>query len=411
MRIAVKSKDFKRAFTAVKRFTARHYGHDLFASVKITLNPNRVFLMGCDGDNDISYGIHGKTEGTDEHSVAVVGAKRLGEMVKGFHTEEVIDIEIVEGKISFRVGSIDLAVESRSTENFPEIIPPVGEEIRGTATMEADWWRDLFRKINFVIPNEETRHYINGMFLHREKKGKKTLLRAVSTDGHRLSIAETEMPKGLDRLSLYNPITPKKSVAEETEAQKRRREKRDKEISYTIVPRKAALECARLLGKKEVEVVFEFSETKCSFFFYDETETIAITAKLINGTYPNYKRVTEQVKRDNPHEIKIGGVALYDGFEPLRRVEGKYVSLELTKTTMAIAVETDLNDYEKVKRTIEVESPVSGRIGLNKGYLADYIKSAESQTHRVAYKDEGSPLAFTSGKGYTHIVMPYRLPS
>ena len=78
--------------------------------------------------------------------------------------------------------------------------------------MEAAELRRLIDKTRFAISTEETRYYLNGIYLHHAKGAKGNVLRAVATDGHRLALAEGDAPKGSS--ALKGVIVPRKAVAE-----------------------------------------------------------------------------------------------------------------------------------------------------------------------------------------------------
>src|SRR5207302_4211047 len=64
----------------------------------------------------------------------------------------------------------------------------------------------------FAISSEETRFYLNGIYVHAAKQGAEDRLRAVATDGHRLSRFELELPGGAREIP--GVIVPRKTVSE-----------------------------------------------------------------------------------------------------------------------------------------------------------------------------------------------------
>src|SRR5688572_30990414 len=79
-------------------------------------------------------------------------------------------------------------------------------------TVEAADLARLIDKTRFAISTEETRYYLNGLYLHTVNEGGVTLLRAVATDGHRLALAEMPAPEGA--AGLPGVIVPRKTVQE-----------------------------------------------------------------------------------------------------------------------------------------------------------------------------------------------------
>src|SRR4029078_11769196 len=115
----------------------------------------------------------------------------------------------------------------------------------------------LIDKTRFAISTEETRFYLNGIYLHATKERKESALRAVATDGHRLARFELELPDGAS------------------------------DMPGIIVPRKTVTELRRLLDDADGAIKTALSDTKIQFTFGG----VELTSKLIDGTFPDYQRV------------------------------------------------------------------------------------------------------------------------
>jgi DNA polymerase-3 subunit beta len=115
----------------------------------------------------------------------------------------------------------------------------------------------LIEKTRFAISTEETRFYLNGIYLHAVKETKAARLRAVATDGHRLARHELDLPEGA------------------------------RDIPGVIVPRKTVAELRRLLEDAEGVIEIGLSDTKVQFSF----NGVELTSKLIDGSFPDYQRV------------------------------------------------------------------------------------------------------------------------
>ena len=124
-------------------------------------------------------------------------------------------------------------------------------------TLTAADLKRLIDKTQFAISTEETRYYLNGIYLHAAGSAKAQTLRAVATDGHRLAQIELELPKGAAGMP------------------------------GIIVPRKTVSEVQRLIEDNEAEVAIELSSGKIRFTIGD----VVLTSKLIDGTFPDYARV------------------------------------------------------------------------------------------------------------------------
>ena len=113
------------------------------------------------------------------------------------------------------------------------------------------------QKSRFAMSQEETRYYLNGVYLHAYTDGDAPTLRATATDGHRLARIDAPLPDGAASMP------------------------------GVIVPRKAIAELGRLLEDAEENVEIAVSTAKIRFGF----GAGYLTSKLIDGSYPDYERV------------------------------------------------------------------------------------------------------------------------
>jgi DNA polymerase-3 subunit beta len=129
--------------------------------------------------------------------------------------------------------------------------------------------RGLIDRTRFAISTEETRYYLNGIFLHAVAMEGHRVLRAVATDGHRLARVEEPLPEGAESMP------------------------------GVIVPRKTVAELRKLLDEESGSVEIGLSDTRIQF----KVGTITLTSKLIDGTFPEYDRV---IPRDNDKVLRVG---------------------------------------------------------------------------------------------------------
>jgi DNA polymerase III subunit beta len=136
--------------------------------------------------------------------------------------------------------------------------------------LSAQLLRGMIDRTRFAISTEETRYYLNGIYLHAltSSDGSK-VLRAVATDGHRLARVEEALPAGAE------------------------------EIPGVIIPRKTVAEVRKLLEDVSDEIEIALSDTRIQFIL----GTVRLTSKLIDGTFPEYERV---IPRDNDKILRVG---------------------------------------------------------------------------------------------------------
>jgi DNA polymerase-3 subunit beta len=234
----------------------------------------------------------------------------------------------------------------------------------------------MIDKTQFAISTEETRYYLNGIYLHTATTGKTETLRAVATDGHRLAQYEIPIPSGA------------------------------KGMPGVIVPRKTVGEVQRLLEDNEAEVSIELSQAKIRFSIGDVT----LTSKLIDGTFPDYARV---IPVGNDKQLKVDKAefeAAVDRVSTVSSERGRAVKLSLSGGRLTLSVTNP--DSGSATEEIEVDydsDPLD--IGFNSRYLLDIASQIEGETALLKLADPGSPTLIQDKdtKGALYVLMPMRV--
>ena len=136
-------------------------------------------------------------------------------------------------------------------------------------SLPAQTLRGLIDRTRFAISTEETRYYLNGIYLHHADSGGTPVLRAVATDGHRLARVEEPLPEGAAAMP------------------------------GVIIPRKTVNELRKLLDEVTGNVEVALSDTRIQF----RADQMLLTSKLIDGTFPEYERV---IPRGNDKVLRVG---------------------------------------------------------------------------------------------------------
>ncbi|MEM6944383.1 MAG: DNA polymerase III subunit beta, partial [Pseudomonadota bacterium] len=163
-------------------------------------------------------------------------------------------LEPQSGQLAVTAGRSRFRLATLPREDFPMM---ASSEYQVSYEAKAPVLRRLFDKAKFAVSTEETRYYLNGVFLHVAEEEGERHLRAVATDGHRLARIDADLPSGAD------------------------------EAPGVIVPRKTVGELRKLLEDDEAGVQVSVSETKIRFAVGD----LVLTSKVIDGSFPDYTRV------------------------------------------------------------------------------------------------------------------------
>jgi DNA polymerase-3 subunit beta len=273
-------------------------------------------------------------------------------------------------------GHSRFTLQMLAPEDFPDLSP--GELTHRFEIGAADLKR-LIEKTRFAISTEETRYYLNGIYLHPASQSGNPAgptLRAVATDGHRLAQAELPLPVGADGMP------------------------------GVILPRKTVNELARLIESSETTITVGVSAAKARF----EIGTVTLTTKLIDGTFPDYQRV---IPKGNDKVLKVRNgtfVAAVDRVATIASDRGKAVKLNLSDGHLVLSV----NNPEGGSATEELEADYYAgnlEIGFNAKYLLDIAQQIESDTAQFLLADPGSPTVVKddSDAGSLYVLMPMRV--
>ncbi len=277
------------------------------------------------------------------------------------------------GRLELSAGQSRFALQTLPAEDFPDLA--LGE-VSHSFQMPAGELKRLIDKTRFAISTEETRYYLNGIYLHTAGEGDDVMLRAVATDGHRLAQVELPLPDGASGMA------------------------------GVIVPRKTVHELYRLLEATSDVVNVGVSETKVRF----EIGTVTLTSKLIDGTFPDYARVIPQ---SNDKEMKVSKsefMGAVDRVSTIASERGRAVKLALAPDKLVLSV----NNPEGGSATEELGIDYGAdpmEIGFNARYLLDITGQLEGEEAYFLLADPGSPTMVRDAGDDTslYVLMPMRV--
>ena len=205
---------------------------------------------------------------TSRDGATTAPAITLYEIVRKLPEGAEVELDFAGGdaQLALRAGRYATSLVTLPTDDFPSM---TAGQLPHRFHLSALALRGLIDRTRFAISTEETRYYLNGIFLHAADGADGRVLRAVATDGHRLARVEEPLPEGADAMP------------------------------GVIVPRKTVAELRKLLDEAQGDVECALSDTRIQF----TVGTVQLTSKLIDGTFPEYERV---IPRDNEKILRVG---------------------------------------------------------------------------------------------------------
>jgi len=253
MKLTIERAALLKALSHVQSVVERRTTIPILSSVLLRASAGRLALSATDMDLEIVEGVPCQIE---QDGRTTAPAHTLYDIVRKLREGAQIRIEASGERNSMvlRSGRSTFTLQSLPPEDYPVM---AGGEYPHNFVLSAAELRSLIDRTRFAISTEETRYYLNGIYLHVTKNEGVPVIRAVATDGHRLARVELVLPEGAAAMP------------------------------GIIIPRKTVLELRKLVDESQDEVQVALSETKIRFTIGEA----ALTSKLIDGTFPDYDRV------------------------------------------------------------------------------------------------------------------------
>ncbi|WP_042689425.1 DNA polymerase III subunit beta [Azospirillum sp. B506] len=279
--------------------------------------------------------------------------------------------------LTLRAGRSQFKLSCLPVEDFPQLS---SGDLKHNFSVAAADLRGLIDRTRFAISTEETRYYLNGIYLHAAKSKMGSLetpvLRAVATDGHRLARVEMPLPDGAEG------------------------------IPGVIIPRKTVTEIRKLVDEAADRIELSMSDNKIRFGF----DSVVVTSKLIDGTFPDYERVIP-VGNDKVMEVdaKLFAAAV-DRVATISTEKSRAVKLALVRGALTLSATSP--EAGSATEELEVnyqESPLE--IGFNSRYLLDITQQIEGEGAQFTLADAASPTIIRDVADSTalYVLMPMRV--
>lgn len=275
--------------------------------------------------------------------------------------------------MTLRSGRSEFNLQALAREDFPSLS---ADDLGHSFEIQAADLRRLIDKTRFAMSTEETRYYLNGIYLHTAEKDGASVLRAVATDGHRLAMVELPAPNG--------------AVG----------------MPGVIIPRKTVLELHKLMEESDGGVAIDLSDSQIRIAF----DNIVLTSKLIDGTFPEYGRVIPQGNDKTMTADTQGFNRAVDRVSTISSDRGRAVKIDLASGRVNLVV----NNPESGSATEEMEVDYAGdnlEIGFNARYLLDILAQLEGGQACFDMADSGSPTLIRDPEDVSaiYVLMPMRV--
>ncbi|MFM6830562.1 MAG: DNA polymerase III subunit beta [Novosphingobium sp.] len=375
MKATIERATLLRCLSHVQSVVERRNTIPILSNVLIEASSdNRVRLMATDLDLQIIESMAAVS--VEAAGAITVSAHLLFDIARKLPDGSQVSIETADNRMIVKAGRSRFQLPTLPRDDFPVIVEgdlPTSFEIPARTLAE------LIDRTRFAISTEETRYYLNGIFLHVSDE-QTPVLKAAATDGHRLARFTIVRPEGAEGMP------------------------------DVIIPRKCVGELRKLLEEVlDTAVLIDLSASKVRFTLGGENGVV-LTSKLIDGTFPDYSRV---IPTGNDKLLRLDPRAFFEGVDRVATIA--------TEKTRAVKMALD---HDRV--TLSVTSPDNGtaaeeiaadysadgfEIGFNANYLKDILSQIDGDTVELHLADAGAPtLSRKDDKSSAlYVLMPMRV--
>jgi len=372
MKLTIERAALLRSLNHVQSVVERRNTIPILSNVHFNVQEKRLAMTATDMDLAI---IETVDAAPDSGGSTTAPAHTLYDIVRKLPEGAQIGLDASgeEGRLILTSGRSRFTLQTLPTADFPQMSDG---DLPAIFKLPADELRMLIDRTRFAISTEETRYYLNGLYVHKAEANGISVLRVVATDGHRLARVEMPLPNGAS------------------------------DMPGIIVPRKAINELRKLIDETEDDVEIALSDTKIRFSF----DNVVLSSKLIDGTFPDYDRVIPD-GNDKTLEVNCEDfAAAVDRVATISTDKSRAIKLSVDAGTIVLSASSP--ESGTASEEIEVDysqGPIE--IGFNARYLLDIAQQIEGNIAQFVMADSASPTIVrdTDDPTSLYVLMPMRV--
>ena len=375
MKLKLSKSNFVKSLSFVQNIVESKTTIPILANVLLEAKQGRLNVSATDMDITIFDKV--KIDNIEVEGATSVPAHTLYNVIKELPDDNPIDLSYDQNnkKLHLMSSKSKFVFSCLSKDEFPISST---ETFKTSFDLKSDILKEIIDKTYFASSNEETRYYLNGLYLHTATLNNKNYLRAVATDGHRLAQYQISPPPTINKSNFG-----------------------------VIVPKKLIFELRKLIDDMKENIKIDLSDRKIRFSF---NETIIIS-KLIDGKFPDYEKV---IPKNTNNIFSINRKKFLESINRISTVtsdKSKAIKLNLNKNKLTISA-SNLEEGGSGIEEIDIKyNGPSLDIGFNSSYLKEIINQFTLEEISILFSDSTAPTIIkdSSKSESLYVLMPMRV--
>ena len=369
MKFNVNQQDLQQALNYCQGVIEKRSTLPILSNVLLEATDSKLTITATDLDlifihhlNNVEIIEEGKTTTTSTIMYDIIRKFSSGKKIN-LSLTDISKLQVESEKSVFNLNCISPADFPLTDENFNQ----------NEFIIKSKKLLKLLNKCKFSVSNDETRHYLSGIYFHQTEVEDKNYLTAVATDSHRMSISKIRLEEKID----FEPI---------------------------ILPKKTIFQLCSLLDSYDGDVKISNVKSKIKF----ELNNSVLISKLIDGKFPNYIQV---IPKNNQKKLELGLKLFLNSVDRVASVsldKKDGVKFNLSKDILNLSVNnTNSGDG---KETLGVNFDHDLEISFNSRYLIDVASQLDGDRIEIFFNDTGSPALIKDPGDFDsiYVVMPMK---
>ena len=371
MKFKIVRSNFFKTLSHLQGIVDKKNSLPILSNILIEAKDNALTLSSTDMDISIIEKIDCNVL---EDGSTTINSQILYDIVRKIDDNSEIEIISNDGKLlTLRADGSRFSLACLPKEDFPIIDK---DNLGNTIKINSKIIFKLIDKTKFAISNEETRYFLNGLYFNITKDQNSSILTLVGTDGHRLAKFSHNIEDNIDQ------------------------------VSGVIIPKKTIYELCKLLSEIDKDVHISISSNKIIFTI----DNIIFISKLIDGSFPDYKRV---IPKDNSNILKINREILLSAVDRVSTIANEKSPVIKFKLLQNVLNLNTINN-ESSTASEDLRINYSGdeiEIGFNSKYIMDIVNNLGDEEISINLKDNTSPIIAleNSNSNLVYVLMPMRV--